>query len=445
MEALSQVLLDQLVLRGEWPLTRPVLLSISGGRDSVALLHAFLGAGIRPALYHCCYQLRGEDSQADARLVEDLAATHGLEAVVDYLPASWSQNLKSQGENLQKAARRLRYRRLEELRANRLSNALVVTAHHAEDQAETVLMALLKGRGLARLAGLVDTPDLWRPWSQVRRAQIQAYIESHRLCYREDQSNASDAYDRNFVRMHLAPLIRERFPSWVEALGREAKDMGRLDEGLREWETQPNELGILRVLDSPYGSFLSMDQGGRAHPMHSVLADRAWYSLGANRSQAEALRGAWDLLPGKKLACGQGMVYRCRKALCFFERTPLAWDSVPVLGGPDAQLKQELLQGWHRLQWTFENPSTFDPTKWNWRPVRSGDSGPRSESLLEALARLGVPQPLRVDWPVLCYLDEPVWSPWVAGLDLEGALRVTWTWTGPQGLISSHDPRPGNG
>ena len=443
MEALSQVLLDQLDLRGEWPLTRPVLLSISGGRDSVALLHAFLGAGIRPALYHCCYQLRGEDSRSEARLVEDLAETHALEAVVDYLPVSWSQNLKSKGENLQQAARLHRYRRLEELRVNRFMNALVVTAHHAEDQAETVLMALLKGRGSARLAGLVDTPDLWRPWLQVRGAQIQAYIESNQLSYREDQSNASDTYDRNFVRMHLAPLISQRFPSWVEALGREAKDMGRLEEGLRAWETQPNELGILRVLDSPYGSFLSMDEGGRAHPMHTLLADRAWYSLGANRSQAEALRGAWDLLPGKKLACGHGMVYRCRKALCFFERTPLAWDPVPVLGGPDAQ--QELLRGWHRLEWTIENPSTFDPTKWSWRPVRSGDSGPRSETLLEALARLGVPQPLRVDWPVLCYKDEPVWSPWVADLDLEGALRVTWTWTGPQGLISSHDPRSGNG
>lgn len=443
MEALSQVLLDQLIHRREWPLTRPVLLSISGGRDSVALLHAFLGAGIRPALYHCCYHLRGDDSLADARLVEDLAATHGLEAVVDYLPVSWSQNLKSKGENLQQAARRLRYRRLEELRANRFMNALVVTAHHAEDQAETVLMALLKGRGSARLAGLVDTPDLWRPWLQVRRAQIQAYIQSNQLSYREDQSNASDTYDRNFVRMHLAPLISERFPAWVEALGREALDRRRLEEGLRAWETQPNQLGITRVLDSPYGSFLFMDEGGRAHPMHSVFAERAWYSLGANRSQAEALRGAWDLLPGKKLACGQGMVYRCRKALCFFERTPLAWDAVPVLGGPDAQ--EELLRGWHRLDWTIEAPSTFDSTKWNWRPVRPGDSGPRSESLVEALARRGVPQPLRVDWPVLCYQDKSVWTPGLGGLDLEGALRVTWTWTGPQGLISSHDPRPGNG
>jgi len=251
----------------------------------VALLHAILGAGIRPALYHCCYQLRGEDSRSEARLVEDLAETHGLEAVVDYLPVSWSQNLKSKGENLQQAARLHRYRRLEELRVNRFMNALVVTAHHAEDQAETVLMALLKGRGSARLAGLVDTPDLWRPWLQVRGAQIQAYIESNQLSYREDQSNASDTYDRNFVRMHLAPLISQRFPSWVEALGREAKDMGRLEEGLRAWETQPNELGILRVLDSPYGSFLSMDEGGRAHPMHTLLADRAWYSHGLSLPQ----------------------------------------------------------------------------------------------------------------------------------------------------------------
>ena len=443
MEALSQVLLDQLVHRGEWPLTRPVLLSISGGRDSVALLHAFLGAGIRPALYHCCYLLRGDDSLADARLVEDLAATHGLEAVVDYLPVSWSQNLKSKGENLQQAARRLRYRRLEELRANRFMNALVVTAHHAEDQAETVLMALLKGRGSARLAGLVDTPDLWRPWLQVRGAQIQAYIQSNQLSYREDQSNASDAYDRNFVRMHLAPLISERFPAWVEALGREALDRGRMEEGLRAWENQTNELGITKVLDSPYGSFLTMDEGGRAHPMHTVLADRVWYSLGANRSQAEALRGAWDLLPGKKLACGQGMVYRCRKALCFFEKSPQAWDAVPVLGGPDA--REELLRGWHRLEWTIEPPSTFDSIKWSWRPVRSGDKGPQSEPLVEALARRGVPQPLRVDWPVLCYQDQVIWTPVLGGFDYEGALCVTWTWTGPQRLISSHDPRPGNG
>ena len=459
MDALSQVLLDQLYSRGEWPLTRAVLLSISGGRDSVALLHALLEAGIRPALFHCCYQLRGEDSLADARLVETLAAEHGLEAVVDYLPVDWAQNLKSKGENLQQAARRIRYRRLEELRTTRFENAVVVTAHHAEDQAETVLMALLKGRGLARLAGLIETADMWRPWLQVQSAQIQAYTERHGVTYREDQSNLSEAYDRNFVRHRLAPLMSQRFPGWVEALGREARDWARLEEGLRALESQESELGIIQVVDSPYGSFLYLQEELQKEAMHAVLVDRAWFSLGANRSQVEALRGAWDLLPGKKLACGQGTVYRCRKALCFFERLPHAWDSVPVLSSPAVRVKQELIRGWHRLEWDTEGSLPLDETLWTWRPVRAGDGGwakrpnqtqpnlqgRRVESLSEALARLGIPQPLRLDWPVLCYRDVPVWSPWIVDQEFEGPLRITWTWTGPQGLISSHDPRPGNG
>jgi len=224
-------------------------------------------------------------------------------------------------------------------------------------------------------------------------------------------------------------------------------------------ESQESELGIIQVVDSPYGSFLYLQEELQKEAMHAVLVDRAWFSLGANRSQVEALRGSWDLLPGKKLACGQGTVYRCRKALCFFERLPHAWDSVPVLSSPAVRVKQELIRGWHRLEWDTEGSLPLDETLWTWRPVRAGDGGwakrpnqtqpnlqgRRVESLSEALVRLGIPQPLRLDWPVLCYRDEPVWSPWIVDQEFEGPLRITWTWTGPQGLISSHDPRPGNG
>jgi len=467
LDSLSQVLLDQLHHRGEWPLTRPILLGLSGGRDSTALCHALLGAGIRPVLYHCCYQLRGEESLADARFVQDLGSRYGLETVVDTLPTDWAHEQVAQGRNLQQEARRYRYRRLEELRRETWKNALITTAHHADDQAETFLLALFKGRGGSRLAGLVDGPDIWRPWLRIPGDRIAAYAKDQGWDYRTDQSNASDTYDRNFIRLHLAPLINRRFPGWVEALGREAADWARLEHGLKEWIAKRNEGNAVHSV-SPYGSFFWLAEQENREPLQGILEDRYWLSLGANRSQMEALRAAWDLKPGKKLACGKGQVFRFRKALCYFENEPQPWESVSVLSeesSSDPLIVSSLTRGWHRLTWKITDDKAAQAQPWSWQsvhgshrvhPQKPGWNSPIVKPIKELLAQQGVGEVLRRDWPVLCYQNRVVWVPLVHGseavevhLQDSGLVwpfhRLQWTWLGPADLLSSHDPRPGIG
>lgn len=469
LDPLSQVLLDQLHQRGEWPLTRPILLSLSGGRDSTALCHALLDAGIRPVLYHCCYQLRGEDSREDARFVQDLGSRYGLETVVDTLPTDWARELAAKGQNLQQEARRYRYHRLEELRRETWKNALITTAHHADDQAETFLLALLKGRGGSRLAGLVDGPHRWRPWLKVTGERIAAYVRDKGWDYRLDHSNTSDAYDRNFIRLHLAPLLQRRFPGWVEALGREAADWARMEQGLQDWiSNRTDEGGPLHRTGTPYGTFFWLGEQEKDEPMRGVLEDRYWLSLGANRSQMEALRAAWDLKPGKKLACGSGQVYRFRNALCFLENEPQPWGPVSVLSS-ETELgllnNRVLTCGWHRMTWDFAMDKAVDLQDWTWQsiqtthrvdPKKPGWSSSKRKPIKEILAGYGVGEVLRRDWPVLCYQNQAVWTPLVHGSGLEQSPvqevnfawpfdRLQWTWLGPEDLLSFHDPRPGNG
>ncbi|MFM8316994.1 MAG: tRNA lysidine(34) synthetase TilS, partial [Bacteroidota bacterium] len=209
MHFLAERLRSQLHAMGEWPLRRSVLLSISGGRDSVTLLHAMLEAGIRPVLFHCNYLLREEDSNQDALLVAELAAQHGLMLESLKVPEDWKKEIQQQGRNLQDAARRFRYHALRDLSApgGKYASAIVATAHHAMDQAETFLLALLKGRNMQRLSGLQSNRELWRPWLEIMPSKLEAYARDNAIQFRHDASNDSTAYDRNYLRNLVAPLL----------------------------------------------------------------------------------------------------------------------------------------------------------------------------------------------------------------------------------------------
>lgn len=209
----------RLLLREEWQIgpEERLLLAVSGGRDSCVLLHLMLQLGQSCALAHVNYGLRGAASDRDEDFVRRLAESSGLPF---HLHRANPNDFQS---NLQAKARALRYRWFEELCAAQ-SYAAVVTAHHQQDQAETVLMAMFRGRGSRAAAGMqAKSGQRLRPLLEVSAAELAAYAAANSLQWVEDSSNATSTYDRNYLRNEVKPLLDARFPGWDGLVARQAR------------------------------------------------------------------------------------------------------------------------------------------------------------------------------------------------------------------------------
>ena len=188
-----------------------ILVAVSGGADSVALLH-WLAQALplqgKLAIAHVNHGLRGADSDADAEFVRLLATEYNLRYLEHRLDAGTTLS-----EN---AARNLRYDFLVQ-QAEQIGFRYLATAHTADDQTETVLHRILRGTGLAGLSGIapsrVMTPavTLLRPLLHVRRNEILAYLESLGKTYREDKTNFENQFTRNRIRNRLLPTLREEY------------------------------------------------------------------------------------------------------------------------------------------------------------------------------------------------------------------------------------------
>ena len=206
---------------------RALLVAVSGGIDSVALAHALHSisqrTGLKLSIGHVNHGLRGAESDADQAAVEALAARLGLpvrSARVD--PAAARRGGPSRDRpTLQEAARELRYAALDAI-ARELGASCVATAHTADDQAETVLLRLLRGTGPDGLAGIPErSPDgrIARPLLGTSRAEVERFAAAQGIAWREDGSNASGPYARNRLRNEWLPGLARVFnPGLLRAL-----------------------------------------------------------------------------------------------------------------------------------------------------------------------------------------------------------------------------------
>jgi tRNA(Ile)-lysidine synthase len=187
------------------------LLTVSGGIDSVVMLDLFYRAGFPFSIAHCNFGLRGEESQADEEFVRQLAKKYGCALHVQHFDTK--AFAKSTGTSTQMAARTLRYAWFEEIRAQH-GYHWVATAHHVNDSIETTILNLVRGTGIAGLAGVpMQTGSVIRPLLFTSRSAIVDYIETHQLYWREDSSNRSIDYKRNKVRHLVIPVLKELNPS----------------------------------------------------------------------------------------------------------------------------------------------------------------------------------------------------------------------------------------
>ena len=188
-----------------------ILLAVSGGIDSVVMAQLFAEGGYRFAIAHVNFGLRGADSDGDEQWVTALAQRYQVPFHTTRLATT--EYAAEQGVSTQMAARQLRYAWFEEVLAAQ-GYARVATAHHQDDQMETTLLNVCQGTGIAGLRGmLAQRGNVVRPLLFATRAHIEAYAQAHQLAWREDQSNASDAYRRNRIRHHIIPQMQQINPN----------------------------------------------------------------------------------------------------------------------------------------------------------------------------------------------------------------------------------------
>ena len=225
-----------------------VLCALSGGVDSVVLLHLLLQCGVRVEAAHVEHGIRGESSRRDCRFVQELCKKWGVPLHVIHLDVP-AQAAK-EGRGIEETARAMRYDFLWKTREARRLETLA-TAHHLNDQAETVLMHLIRGASPVGLSGMRERDGaLIRPLLPFSRAQIEQYAQENHLPHVEDETNADIAYTRNYIRHELIPCMEKLNPRAVEAVGRAAELARRQSDFVRQ--------EALRVLRSRmYGAALA--------------------------------------------------------------------------------------------------------------------------------------------------------------------------------------------
>lgn len=211
--------------------TDQLLLAVSGGADSAALCELCFRAGFYFEIAHCNFQLRGEESERDEKFVRELAAKYHSQIFVKKF------NTKDYAEqnkvSVQVAARELRYSWFNELLEGAQSEndgsashvqRYLVTAHHANDNVETLLMNFFKGTGIKGLQAIQPKQKkIIRPLLFAKKEEILSFIKENNLSFVEDSSNTSDKYTRNYFRHQLIPSIQKVFPQVEENLLRNIK------------------------------------------------------------------------------------------------------------------------------------------------------------------------------------------------------------------------------
>lgn len=209
-----------------------ILLAVSGGLDSSVLLHLTVAAGYPVEIAHANFGLRGEESNRDENFVRQLGQEYGLTVHVKHLDARAYADHHRLG--IQEAARDLRYQWFHTLLAERTLQC-IATAHHGDDNVETMLMNLFKGTGIIGLRGMTARQgNIARPLLFASRLELEAYAKSHGLSFVTDSSNLTDKYTRNYIRLQILPVVEQLYPGAMEQLRNNMKRFHETEQLYRE-------------------------------------------------------------------------------------------------------------------------------------------------------------------------------------------------------------------
>ena len=319
-----------------------LLVAVSGGPDSLALLHALWRLrgeyGLQLVGAHLNHRLRGAESDADAKFAGDTFAGLGIPFTVD--GADVAGYRRRHRLSLEDAARRVRYSFLADVAAEHGADAIAL-GHTADDQAETVLMHIIRGSGLDGLRGMRALDGrtiggrrvaLFRPMLDVSRAQTEAYCRALGLTPRIDPSNSSAEFLRNRIRMELVPLLKSLNPSVKDALMRLSRNATQDSEYIREradavWHEVARQVGdgVVR-LDA-------IALGGEHAAIRGRVLRRAIEAAGGEVTQRHILDMVALLggAPGKRLHLSGGIGFVTGYGEAYVGRADVVEDALMTL------------------------------------------------------------------------------------------------------------------
>ena len=227
-----------LIKNESWSASSGFLLAVSGGMDSMCMADLFLSA-FGPedfAVAHCNFHLRGEESDGDENLVKTWSDSNGIRChCIDFNTEDYAS---FKGISIEMAARELRYNWFAQL-CNEFGYKAVVVAHNANDNAETLMLNLLRGTGLRGLAGMEPVSEnqvlILRPLLGFTRKQIEGHVFTNKVPYRDDSTNASCDYKRNRIRNEVFPIFEKVNPSFVRSLNREMGYFSEASDIIEDW------------------------------------------------------------------------------------------------------------------------------------------------------------------------------------------------------------------
>jgi tRNA(Ile)-lysidine synthase len=410
----------------DWPGSGTIVVAFSGGPDSACMLHLLAAGKIDRAIkaVHVDHGLdRGSAQRAER--AKEMARMMGVHCQVENVQVRRSGSIEAN-------ARRARYKALS---AHVGTGDVLVTAHHADDVAETMLLRLLRGSGPSGLGGIpaqrrFGSGHLIRPILGWRREQIKAYLERHGIRGIHDPANDLVSMDRNFLRHEILPVLREHFPGCIQAFARSA----RLNRAAGEVLADLAE-GDLDKAERP-GPRLALQTLGDLAPFRQAEAVRRWClrhgrtppsGMCLDEFMRQVEQAAKDRQPvldwdeGRLQRFGNAIWLRSRPEM--HEPWSLAWDGKGIL-----QLPESL----GSLRFSAP-PAELELT------VRSGSKGERLRlhtggrtAVKKILAGAGVPPWQRPDWPRIWHRNRLValadrWlDPEFSGLLQAQGLRLSW-------------------
>ncbi len=214
-----------------------ILVAVSGGLDSMVMLHLFQQCKFIVGVAHVNFQLRGKESDDDEKFVKEFCTKNAISFYAKKFDTG--EFAKENDLSIQMAARQLRYNWFNELLAEHQFD-FVATAHHLNDAVETVLLSLVRGSGLVGFDGIAfKNNKVIRPMLFATRPEIENYAKENNIQWREDHSNASDDYSRNFIRHNIYPLLKQLNPSlektFNESIDKIAGAVELADLGTVQW------------------------------------------------------------------------------------------------------------------------------------------------------------------------------------------------------------------
>ncbi|MGH2645565.1 MAG: tRNA lysidine(34) synthetase TilS, partial [Chitinophagaceae bacterium] len=272
-----------------------ILLAVSGGADSMMMAQLFLDSGFSMGIAHCNFQLREQDADRDELLVKEFSIKNNIPFYsIRFETEAFAAKEKL---SIEEAARVLRYEWFEKIREHN-HYTFIATAHHQNDNIETLLFNFFRGTGMHGLHGIpVKQGKIIRPMLFLTKKEIVEYVSQNNISYADDITNFSDDYTRNYLRNKVIPLLEKPFPGIEKRLGQNIQrfsEAGKLYDQSIEWYKK----NLIEIKDKEF--FIPVLKLKKNQPL-STIAYEIFKDWGFSHEQSQQIIQILDSEPGKMI------------------------------------------------------------------------------------------------------------------------------------------------